>query len=250
MKSIINWKIFFTLLLSCVVVTFCVLPYTIALSPALAGLFTPVVIVAQVVQASLIFSVSIFLGLLLSKKVGFALPVLEGKKPISYLKSVLLLSVGIGILGGLLIIVMSIPFASLSVSFLKTEMGVAPWKALLAAFYGGIAEEVVFRLFLMTLLAWILSKFMKTGDGRPTNTAIWIAIIVSTLVFGLGHLGITGSLTAITPIVIGRAVLLNGVGVLFSWLYWKKGLESAMIAHFTSDIVIHVITPVIAGIFI
>lgn len=29
----------------------------------------------------------------------------------------------------------------------------------------------------------------------------------------------------------------------FGWLYWKKGLESAMIAHFSADIIIHVCLP-------
>jgi len=40
---------------------------------------------------------------------------------------------------------------------------------------------------------------------------------------------------------------LNGLGGLaFGWLYWKQGLESAMIAHFSADIVLHVITPLVA----
>jgi membrane protease YdiL (CAAX protease family) len=40
--------------------------------------------------------------------------------------------------------------------------------------------------------------------------------------------------------------LLNGIGgVVFGWLYWKKGLESAMIAHFSADIVLHVLLPAI-----
>jgi len=39
---------------------------------------------------------------------------------------------------------------------------------------------------------------------------------------------------------------LNGLGGLaFGWLYWKQGLESAMMAHFLADIVLHVITPLV-----
>jgi membrane protease YdiL (CAAX protease family) len=250
MKKIINWKLFFVLLVTSVVVTFLVLPYTIALSPNLANIFTPIVIVAQVIQASVIFSVSIFLGLFFSKKVGFGMPVLEGKKPVGYLKSILKLSVGMGVLSGVLIILFSFLFSSLSITFLTAEMGVATWKGFLASFYGGIAEEIVFRLFLMSFFVWISTKVIKTKDGKPTGVGIWIAIIVSTIIFGLGHLGITSSLTAITPVVILRAVLLNGVSVFFGWLYWKKGLEAAMIAHFSADIVVHVITPILAGWFI
>jgi len=37
---------------------------------------------------------------------------------------------------------------------------------------------------------------------------------------------------------------LNGIGgIIFGWLYWKKGLESAMISHFSADIVLQVIFP-------
>jgi len=42
--------------------------------------------------------------------------------------------------------------------------------------------------------------------------------------------------------VISRAVVLNGLGgICFGWLYFTYGLESAMIAHFSADIILHVI---------
>jgi len=51
----------------------------------------------------------------------------------------------------------------------------------------------------------------------------------------------------LNPLFITRALLLNGLGGLaFGWLYWKQGLESAMIAHFSADIVLHVITTLVA----
>ncbi|HEX8923416.1 MAG TPA: CPBP family intramembrane glutamic endopeptidase, partial [Patescibacteria group bacterium] len=230
--------------------SFMVLPYLLALNPKIASLFTPVVMAAQIVQASIIFAVSIFLGLFLGKKVGFEAPVLEGKKPVSYLRSILKPSVGMGILGGVLIILLSVLFGSMSISFLKAEMRAAAWKGILASFYGGIAEEVVFRLFLMTLFVWLSSKIIKTKDRYASNVGIWMAIVLSTILFGLGHLGITGGIVAITPTVILRAIILNGVSIFYGWLYWKKGFEAAMIAHFSTDIVVHVITPLVAGFFI
>lgn len=125
------------------------------------------------------------------------------------------------------------------------------WKGFLASFYGAISEEIVMRLFLMTLIVWIIFKIRKTEDGKPTTLGIWIAIIVSAVIFGLGHLPITGSITSITPLIIGRAVLLNGVGgIVLGWLYWKKGLESAMMGHFSADIVLNVIYPFILALLI
>ncbi len=73
---------------------------------------------------------------------------------------------------------------------------------------------------------------------------MWGAIIAAAILFGLGHLPITSSITAITPIVIARAIILNGIGgLVFGWLYWKKGLTYAMACHFTADIVLLTILP-------
>ena len=35
-------------------------------------------------------------------------------------------------------------------------------------------------------------------------------------------------------------------GLAFGWLYWKRGLESAMLAHFSADMTVHVIAPLVA----
>jgi hypothetical protein len=36
-------------------------------------------------------------------------------------------------------------------------------------------------------------------------------------------------------------------GAAFGWLYWKKGLEAAMIAHGSADVVLHVLGPLVEG---
>ena len=46
----------------------------------------------------------------------------------------------------------------------------------------------------------------------------------------------------LTTIVVVRTVLLNSIaGVLFGWLYWRRGLLAAMVSHFSADIVLHVV---------
>jgi membrane protease YdiL (CAAX protease family) len=48
--------------------------------------------------------------------------------------------------------------------------------------------------------------------------------------------------------VVLRAVVLNGLGgIVFGWFYWRHGLLSAMASHFSADLVIHVIVPLIGG---
>jgi membrane protease YdiL (CAAX protease family) len=227
-----------------------IMPYIFALNPTVAKLFTPLVIAAQAIQTVLLLSITIFFGLFLAKRVGFGLPILEGaleRKNIgAYLKSILGISIGSGIGAGILIVLLGYLFGDVSVSLFKTEAtSVARWKGFLASFYGGITEEILFRLFLTTFFVWVTLKIKKTQEGRPSSLGIWLSITLAALLFGLGHLPITSSLTAITPGVVLRAIILNGVGaIIFGWLYVKKGLEASIISHFSADIVLHVILPV------
>jgi membrane protease YdiL (CAAX protease family) len=116
------------------------------------------------------------------------------------------------------------------------------WKRILACFYGGISEELICRLFFMTLLIWILRKFSRRSQFAPAAWMIWTGILGATFLFGVGHLPTAAAVWPLTPVVIARTVLLNAVaGIPFGFLYWRKGLEHAMVAHFCGDIVLHVL---------
>jgi membrane protease YdiL (CAAX protease family) len=118
----------------------------------------------------------------------------------------------------------------------------AAWKGLLASFYGGIGEEILLRLGLMSVLAWLGHFVSKTDDGRPTLVVLWTANILAAVLFGLGHLPATAALFPITPLVVTRAIVLNGfIGIVAGYLYFEHGLEAAMLSHFSADIVLHVI---------
>ena len=255
----VNWILFFILLVAAVAVSLMVMPFTLALvlPPANAPppQITPLVLAATAFQSILEFSVAIFAGMYLSRRVGFGLPILEGalkgKDVGGYLKSILGLSIGMGVVGAALVIFLSLITLPVSLSLLRAEIAVPAWKAVLATFDGGIAEEILFRLFLMTLFVRISMAIRKREEGGPTNIGIWASIILSALLFGIGHLPVTGALTNLTRVVIGRSILLNGtIGIIFGWLYQKKGLESAMIAHFSADITLHVILPRVASLFL
>ena len=121
----------------------------------------------------------------------------------------------------------------------------AVWQGFLASFYGGIDEELMLRFGFLTLIVWALAKISHTADGRPTAGAFWAANLLAAILFGLGHLPATAAFgVPLTKIVVLRAVVLNGVGgVVFGYLYWKQGLESAMAAHFSGDLFFHVFAP-------
>ena len=37
--------------------------------------------------------------------------------------------------------------------------------------------------------------------------------------------------------------------IAFGWLYWRRGILLAMVAHFSADIVLHVLPPLVAPLF-
>lgn len=255
MQNSINWKLFTVLLVATLVTSLMALPYALSLVKGLGVTITPVLVIAQIFQAGILFSLAIYFGLRMSKKLGLGLPIIEGllnkENQKEHIKLILWPAIGLGVLVAVLIIIFSVPFGSLSLDFLKAEIAVPVWKSFLISFYGGVAEEVLLRLFLMTLIIRITLKIKSTSEGKATVAGVWFAIVLSSVIFGLGHLPITNGLTAITPVVVIRAIVLNGIGgIIFGWLYWKKGLEAAMISHFSADIGLHVILPLIASYFL
>jgi membrane protease YdiL (CAAX protease family) len=97
----------------------------------------------------------------------------------------------------------------------------------------------------MTLLVWIFYKIKRTKEDRPTNIGVWLAILITAILFGVGHLPFAATLTKVTLPLMAKIITLNGIaGIVFGWLYWKKGLESAMLSHFSADIIVLVVFPI------
>ncbi len=251
MKAVINWKLFFILLGLSLFSVICVLPYVLTVQGEViqaTGVPIEAILLVQFVQSIILFSIAIFLGLLFTKKINFHLPLFEAIVHRENSKEVLNRIAGISILFGVVtaisIYVLDVLFTAQGAGISTHQVYAPVWQTLLAAFYGGIAEEVLMRLFLMTFFIWVSMKLFRRD--YPPTAGIWISIVLTAVIFGLGHLPITASLTAISPLVVVRAVVLNGVGgVVFGWLFWKKGLESAMIAHFTTDIVLLTLLPLV-----
>ncbi len=109
--------------------------------------------------------------------------------------------------------------------------------------YGGITEELLLRYGLMTLIAWLGWRVVQHGHDVPRPAIMWTALGLAALLFGLGHLPATAVAYDLTPFVIVRALLLNGMfGVVAGWLYWRKSLEAAMVAHMLGHVMFTVAT--------
>jgi len=257
-----DWRIFFILLAAATFGVIAIIPYSLALQAGQLTAFEAqlpmplsLLIVLQILQNMVLFAVAIGLGMMAANRIGLGLPILEaklaGEKVSRKIKAILPISIGIGVIGALIIIaldlwvfnpVMMTQFGELMKALNPEALQPAAWKGFLASFYGGINEEILLRLFLMSVLAWLGKFISHTADGRPTVAVLWIANVLAAVLFGLGHLPATSMLLPLTALVITRAIVLNGLlGVAFGYLYMKHGLESAMISHFSADIVLHVL---------
>lgn len=98
--------------------------------------------------------------------------------------------------------------------------------------YGGVVEEVMLRLFWMTLVAFVLWKMFDRKNERPSTWVLITANIIAALLFAAGHMPATATMFGLSPMIVFRCFLLNGgIGLMFGWLCRKYGLRYSMIAH-------------------
>lgn len=199
------------------------------------------------------------IGLLLANRTGFDLPFIKAlltRKPLgklfknealAALISALILSVVAIIVLLLLKPAVQNDFASqgLSLSDFEGRSQAPYWAMGFASFSAGTLEEIGFRLGLMSLIAFLGGLFWKDAAKRPASGVIWIAILLVALLFGALHISNIAKFgLPLTPSLIAYAVIGNFFpGVLFGWLYWKRGLETAILTHILFDLCVHVLFP-------
>lgn len=173
-------------------------------------------------------------GIFLGKKTGL------WKDERTLTKKPLITSLVVSIVGGLALILPDILFFGKHVQAIMDSYAVKPTIPYLIATvaYGGVIEEVMLRLFMMSLVAFILYMLFGRKQEKPTTGILICANVVAALLFAAGHLPATAAMMGLTPMIVFRCFLLNGgFGLLFGWLYRKYGLRYAMIAHGGSHVV-------------
>jgi hypothetical protein len=202
-------------------------------------------------QTAVIFAVT-GVGLLTAHAIGLGAPLLEAALSGDVSLQAFWTAMGVaGILGataGALLLAADLLFLPYwPQPLLDTTLKTTLWDNFLASFYGGINEELLMRLFGLSALAWLLSLIFHTEVGTPTVAVLWIVNIVMTIIFGLGHLpALKMTVGEISRIMFARSLILNApIGLLCGWLFWTYGIEAAIMAHFSADIIYHVVGTVV-----
>ena len=248
----VNWKAFALLLAAGLLGVVAVLPYmtefvgsSIIGQAAAPALPMPLVLTLALLQNGILLAVTILIGLVLSERTGLRMPLIQawtaGKRASVAQAFVMPALLAGAAVGATLVAIEALVFLRHLPPAMHRLFTIPLWKRLLAGvMYGGITEELVMRLFLVSLVAWLCGRWWRTPGGFPTSGAFWIAIVLVAVLFGLGHLPATSAITPLTTIVL-RALVLNGIaGIAFGYLYWRHGLEAAMIGHMGAHLVMQI----------
>lgn len=168
------------------------------------------------------------LGILLGKKTGL------WKDERTITKKPLMASLVIAVIGGLALIMTDLLFFGHYSQAIMNSYAVKPTIPFMLASvtYGAVIEEVMLRLFAMSLIAFILHKLFGKKNDKPATAILMASNVIAAILFAAGHLPATFILLGSSPLIIFRCFLLNGgIGLLFGYLYHKYGLRYAMIAH-------------------
>ncbi len=220
------------------------------------------------IQPTVLMSLSVLIGVWLAPKVGLHAPASEALAERNPFMPALRPQIVPGLVAGLASGVAIVAVWVITKPFLPAEFVARALEFnkfiphAVRVLYGGFTEELLLRWGLMTFLVWILfAIFGKPAarsakdeaavstdesvrepnpSSRPSGIFFIIAIVVSAVVFGLGHLPVAsllaGGLTV--PIVIYVITANSIFGIVAGFLYWRRGLEAAMLAHIFAHVVL------------
>ncbi|WP_136066620.1 CPBP family intramembrane glutamic endopeptidase [Modicisalibacter radicis] len=230
-------------MLGVIAITVTVLPQLVADVTLAVPLW--LVLLASTAQSALLLAVAVWLGVALAPKVGFRAAAFEAAVTAGSVRSALRpqLRPGLvaGVVGGIGLFAMG-GFGFPAALAEGEQQFTVPIIA--RVLYGGVTEELLLRWGLMTVLVWLAWRFLQHRSGTPRSLYVWLAIFVSALLFGAGHLPAAamqvGELTGYVVLLIVGAN--TTFGILFGYLYWRYALEAAVIAHAFAHLVSYVLS--------
>jgi len=237
----------FTAVLSPVIIVACWITTTYAFSILAEEAKTEILtktsynlfILAGTIQSVIIAFLCSFFGFILAEKTGLL-------KPFRFEKDKLIKTLIVTIPVGILFSLDYWTFGKVIPNLRElTKLSITINAIFVSVLYGGIVEELLLRLFMMSLLVFILWKlFYRKMNKEQIPAGIFIiANILAAVIFAAGHLPATiGAFGELTPLLIFRCFLLNGAfGIIFGCLYKKYGIQYAMTSHAGFHIVSKVI---------
>lgn len=196
------------------------------------------------IQPALLTVAAVFIGEATAKRVGLRAPLvdawIEGRGAGAVFRRQWLPALIVGLTVAALL-------AGYSLTIGRHLVDGAGAKARLAAFdlplatkllYGGVDEELLTRWALVSLFMWI--GWRLAGRPKvPGAALISVAVLLAALLFAAGHLPLLFLIAPHASVGVILAVLAGNTlpGIAFGWLYARRGLEAAMMAHMGAHLI-------------
>lgn len=247
-----HWRLALMLGIAGGMASLLLMPYALALLPDVARgirISLPLFAAAQAIQSTVLVTLLAWIGLRLGYAQGLDAPWLRHWVRGSSIAATAppprwAAAASLGAIVGVVVIALQFVLPAIFPSGHSIPVPGA-WQGLLASFYGGIVEETICRLLFVSLFVWIGARLSRSPPAAGVYVA---AIVLASLLFGAAHLPTLTQMHAFTPAAALTVVLLNAIcGCAYGWLFWRRGLEHAMLAHFCTDIVLHVVAPLAAS---
>jgi membrane protease YdiL (CAAX protease family) len=102
-----------------------------------------------------------------------------------------------------------------------------------------LLEEILFRLIVFGALAaalrWLWARIGSGASAAP----LWTANVLQSLLFGAAHLAARlGGLGGHPWYVRLPLIPQTWAGLVLGWIYWRYGIESAVVCHATYDLIV------------
>lgn len=203
-------------------------------------------VTASLLQTGLLLAVAVWAGVSLGKPLGLRAPVLEAALSRSDVWLALQPQCIPAAVAGVVVGVLLGIAPSVAPAELINAAHTVNISLVAKVLYGGVTEELLMRWGLMTVMIWLPWRIWQRKTGAPKRTYVISAIVLTAVLFGVGHLPATMAMgIKLTEPVIAYIVVGNTLpGVLFGVLYWRHGIEAAMAAHALG----HVISTVAANV--
>ena len=215
-----------------VAVVWTLLP-TLKANAALLPLAPEVVLLLSGLQTSALLALAVALGVWLAPRVGLQAPAvsawLAGRPAGPALRAQLLPGIVGGVAGAAWLWVLS----RLAPTALQPSDPASAMPLVVKLLYGGITEELMVRWGVMTLLLWLGWRLLQRGQGRPGKGLVAAAVLLSAVLFAVGHLPAAQALAGVLTVPVVALVLVGNTvfGLVAGWLFARHGLEAAIIAH-------------------
>lgn len=199
--------------------------------------------VLAAVQGVLVLAAVAFFGAWLTRSTGLQAPWLQqllqgARQRSSVLQHSAMVSLGAGVAGAAWLVTL----AQLTPEHMPDPLQALPlWVKLL---YGGITETVLVQWGVMSTLLFALWRLRQPEGGAPRLALVWTVIALSAAAQALLHLpGSWVVLGGLAPDVIAYTLLSQSVlGLLLGYIYWRHGLEAAIVAHILTLALSHGLT--------